>query len=267
MAHTANTGPAKKPEKPPNHERWVISYADLLTLLLATFVVLYASSVRDKHKSDEVAQSFIRAFRGSPIPIVSSPAAGAGVLPHQPAAIPKPVESPASANARMSRRMAHQLSAEILLEKLETQLAALMQPLVDKHEVFIVRQPLTLTIRLDASVLFPSGEADLKPPAVILLNQVAADLVSLPAPFTIVVQGFTDDMPITTAQFPSNWSLSAERAVTVVQLFAADKVNGNQLAAEGFGEFGPIASNATDAGRAQNRRVLLVIHAPEPDLK
>jgi chemotaxis protein MotB len=107
----------------------------------------------------------------------------------------------------------------------------------------------------------------LKPPAVILLNQVAADLVSLPAPFTITVQGFTDNMPITTAQFPSNWSLSAERAVTVVELFETDKVNGNQLAAEGFGEFGPIASNATDPGRAQNRRVLLVVHAPDPDLK
>ena len=268
MAHAANTGPAKKPEKPPNHERWVISYADLLTLLLATFVVLYASSVRDKHKSDEVAQSFVRAFHGTPVPIVSSPAAGAGVMPHQPSAIPKPVESPASANSRISKRMAHQLSAEILsLQKLQLKLAALMQPLVDKHEVSIESQPLTLTIQLDAEVLFPSGEADLKPPAVILLNQVAADLVSLPAPFTITVQGFTDNMPITTAQFPSNWSLSAERAVTVVELFETDKVNGNQLAAEGFGEFGPIASNATDPGRAQNRRVLLVVHAPDPDLK
>jgi chemotaxis protein MotB len=267
MAHAAIPG-SKKPEKPPNHERWVISYADLLTLLLATFVVLYASSVRDKHKSDVVAESFVRAFHGTPLPIVKAPGASSGVLPNQPAAIPKPVQSPASANSHISKRLAHELSAEVLsLQKLQMKLAAILQPLVVKHEVSIQSQPLTLTIQLDASVLFPSGEADLKPPAIVLLNQVAADLQQMPAPFTITVQGFTDNQPITTAQFPSNWSLSAERAVSVVELFEADKVDGNRMAAEGFGEFGPIASNTNDAGRAQNRRVLLVIHAPDPDLK
>ena len=261
-------GPAKKSEKPANHERWVISYADLLTLLLATFVVLYASSVRDKHKSDEVAASFVRAFHGTPVPVVSSPAGNAGVLQHQPSPILRPQESPASANSKIPKKMEHQLSQDIQsLQNLQMKLAALMQPLVDKHEVSIDSQPLTLTIQLDASVLFPSGEADLKPPAVVLLNQVAASLVQLPAPFTIVVQGFTDNQPIATAQFPSNWSLSAERAVTVVELFATDGVRGGQLAAQGFGEFGALASNGTDAGRAQNRRVLLVVHAPDPDLK
>jgi chemotaxis protein MotB len=261
-------GPGKKQEKPSNHERWVISYADLLTLLLATFVVLYAASVRDKHKSDEIAASFVQAFLGTPMPIVSAPSGSTGVLQHQPSPIPKPQEAPASADSKIPRQMAHQLTQDMQsLQKLQMRLGALMQPLIEKHEVSMISQPLTLTIQLDASVLFPSGEADLKPPAVVLLNQVAKTLLQLPAPFTIVVQGFTDNQPIDTVQFPSNWSLSAERAVTVVELFATDGVRGSQLAAQGFGEFGPIASNDTDAGRAQNRRVLLIVHAPDPDLK
>jgi chemotaxis protein MotB len=266
MAHTAL--PGKKPEKPPNHERWVISYADLLTLLLATFVVLYASSTRNRHKEDQIAASFIQAFNGTPANIVHHTSASRGVMDHEPSPVPRPVEMPTAANARITQEMTRKLSAEILsLQKLQLKLQALLQPLIEKHEVVIQSQPLTLTIQLDDSVLFASGEAVLTPPAVSLLNQLAASLAQLPAPFTIVVQGFTDSQPIDTAQFSSNWSLSAERAVRVVELFAKDSVNGKQLAAQGFGEFAPIASNATDAGRAQNRRVVIVIHAPDPDLK
>jgi len=143
-------------------------------------------------------------------------------------------------------------------------LISLFQPLIDKHQVTITNAPLTLTIQLDASVLFPSGEAQLKPEAVVLLKQVAIGLQQLAPDFSIVVQGYTDNQPIATAQFPSNWSLSAERSVTVVQLLTDNGVPGNQLAAEGFGEFAALADNTTDPGRAQNRRVVIVVHAPAP---
>ncbi len=89
-------------------------------------------------------------------------------------------------------------------------------------------------------------------------------LTHLPAGYRITVQGYTDNQPISTAQFPSNWSLSAERAVAVVQLFVSNGVSGTALAAEGFGEFSPIASNDNTADRAMNRRVVVVVHAPEP---
>jgi chemotaxis protein MotB len=264
MAHANLPGSRKKPEKPPNHERWVISYADLLTLLLATFVVLYASSSRNTHKEDELAASFVRAFHGTPPSVVTNSGASRGIMQHQVSPIPRPVEAPAAANSKISRQMAHQLTAEILsLSKLQQKLTGLLQPLITKHEVAIQSQPLTLTIQLDASVLFPSGEATLMPPGVALLNKVAPSLIQLPAQFTIVVQGYTDDQPIATAQFSSNWSLSAERAVRVVELFATDGVNGSQLAAQGFGQFAPLAPNTTDAGRAQNRRVVVVVHAPD----
>jgi chemotaxis protein MotB len=254
-----------KPKKLSNHERWVISYADLLTLLLAFFVVLYSASFRDNHKLDEEAASFVQAFHGTPIAIVASPSGSRGVMQHLPSPIPRPIAAPASADSKIPKAMTHQLAAEILsLQKVQEKLHALLQPLIDKNEVTIRNQPLTLTIQLDASVLFPSGQAELKPPAVALLTQVAASLTQLPAPFTIVVQGYTDDQPIATAQFSSNWSLSAERAVRVVELFGREGVNGGQLAAQGFGEFAPITNNSTDAGRAQNRRVVVVVHAPEP---
>ncbi len=249
-----------------NHERWVISYADLLTLLLATFVVLYASSTRNHHKEDEIALAFIKAFHGTPPAIiVQKPSGSKGVLQHQVSPIPKPVEAPSSADAKLPRNMARQMRSEMqALQALQLKLSALFQPLIDKRQVSIAATPLTLTIALDASVLFPSGQAALKPDAITLLSQVGAGLTKMPLVFTVVVQGYTDNQPIATAQFPSNWSLSAERAVTVVELFRTSGVAGGQLAAEGFGEFSPIGDNATEIGRAQNRRVVVVVHAPDP---
>jgi len=269
MSYARSPGPGKKREKALNHERWVVSYADLLTLLLATFVVLYASSTRNKNKEGELAEAFIKAFHGAPpAVVVAQPSGSRGVLQHQVSPVPKPVEVPSSAASKIPNDMARQLADEMAtLQELQMKLSAVFQPMIDKHQVTVTNAPLTLTIQLDASVLFPSGEAALKPEAVALLNRVAAGFVRLPDGFRIVVQGYTDNQPISTAQFPSNWSLSAERAVTVVQLFVKNGVNGNQLAAEGFGEFAPIADNVTDAGRAQNRRVVVVVHAPDPAQK
>lgn len=256
----------KKPEAPSNHERWIISYADLLTLLLATFVVLYASSSRNKHKEDEIAQSFIQAFHGTPPSVITpQPSGSRGVLQHQVSPIPKPVEHPSSASAKIPQNMAKELAHDMkTLQQLHLKLSALFQPMIDKHQVTINDAPLTLTIQLDASVLFDSGDATLKPDAAKLLSQVGSGLTQLPEGYRITVQGYTDNQPIATAQFPSNWSLSAERAVAVVQLFVSNGVKGGALAAEGFGEFSPVAGNDNDADRALNRRVVVVIHAPDP---
>jgi chemotaxis protein MotB len=263
------TAPArpKREKKKPNHERWVISYADLLTLLLALFVVLYASSTRNKQKMAEEAESFVEAFHGTPHAVVQTQTAGQGIMPHQVSPRPQPDPSPHTPHtSALSRQVELRLEAEILaLDKLHEKLQFLLQPLTAKRQVVITQQPLTLTIQLNASVLFPNGKAELMPAAQLLLAQVAGSLSQLPPAFTVVVQGYTDNQPIKTAQFPSNWSLSVERSVSVVQLLATKGVSSNQLAAEGFGQFSPIASNATDAGRAQNRRVILVIHAPDPN--
>ena len=95
-------------------------------------------------------------------------------------------------------------------------------------------------------------------------SNIAAKLKVLPDQFSMVVQGYTDNQPIATSQFPSNWSLSVERAVSVVTLFVAQGIDGTRLSAQGFGEFAPSVTNDTPDGRAQNRRVVVVIHAPAP---
>ncbi|MGE4481064.1 OmpA family protein [Acidocella sp.] len=266
MSQTPSS-PRKKEEKPPNHERWVISYADLLTLLLATFVVLYASSTRNKQKEDELTRAFIEAFHGTPPSVMApQPSGSRGVLKHQLSPVPTPPKQPPTAKTKLSQSMARQLSKDMeTLRQLNMKLNSLFQPMIDKHEVTITNAPMTLTIQLDASVLFDSGEATLKPDAASLLAQVGAGLTQLPPQYRVTVQGFTDNQPISTARFPSNWSLSAERAVAVVQLFIANGVDGHELAAEGFGEFSPVADNSTPAGRAQNRRVVVVVHAPDPE--
>ena len=296
----------------------MISYADLMTLLLALFVVLYASSTRNKYKMQEEARSLIAAFQGSQPSIVQLQAASAepGVLHHQPSPVPRPLEHPSpnvphlpSVNTRtapqsplsplprhaeeavhhpappappappataepivppappqpqLDYQLSTQLAAEAFaLERVREQLEALLKPLTSAHEVTIQATPLTLTISLDASVLFSSGKSSLLPAASKLLANVSTSLKSLPEPFSIHLDGYTDDQPIHTAQFPSNWSLSVERAVSVIEIFSDQGLDGGRLAAEGFSQYAPIADNTTPAGRAKNRRVVIVIRAPD----
>ena len=140
----------------------------------------------------------------------------------------------------------------------------MLQPLIGQKQVTMSQQPLTLTISFSASTLYNSGQATLSPEATVLLTNIAAKLKVLPDQFSMVVQGYTDNQPIATSQFPSNWSLSVERAVSVVTLFVAQGIDGTRLSAQGFGEFAPFVTNDTPDGRAQNRRVVVVIHAPAP---
>ncbi|GAB0116656.1 OmpA family protein [Acidisoma sp. 7E03] len=294
-------------EKPPNHERWVISYADFMTLLFALFVVLFASSSRNRAKLEEEAKGMVAAFRNVTPAIMRNTGSNNGVMQHQPSPVPRPTEHPASRtphdvtkpkqvapkqlpvppkphaekispkpaqpmpppNPRptkpmLSQAMSQQLAAEALaLEKVKQQLEGMLSPLTSGHQVTIDATPLTLTISLDAAVLFDSGQATLLPQARDLLDNVAQSLKTLPRPFSINLQGYTDNQPIATAQFPSNWSLSAERAVSVVDLFSQQGIDGDRLSAQGFGEYVPVADNATEAGRAKNRRVVIVIRAPD----
>lgn len=255
------------PGHAPNHERWVISYADLLTLLLATFVVLYASSVRDKLKEDQVAEAFVKAFHGSPSTvIVTKPTGSQGVLQHNVSPIPNHDVAAGSKVSQQNQKIDQQISKDLdNIKEISTQLQTMFQPEIDKNQIAMNNTPLTLSISLNDSVLFASGQTDLKPEAQILLAKIANGLMKLPAGYQIVVRGYTDDQPISTPQFPSNWSLSAERAVSVVQLFLKSGIQGNALGAEGFGKYDPIASNATADGRYQNRRVVILVQAPSPD--
>lgn len=253
----------KKTEGHLNHERWVISYADLLTLLLATFVVLYASSTRNKLREEEVAKAFIAAFHGNPSTVIIRPPTGSsGELQHNVSPVPRQAVTPGS---KLPQTVSKQINAEMQqLEALALKLKTVFQPMLATKQVAINNTPLSLSIQLNDSVLFASGEATLKPAAAVLLNKVALGLMHLPKGFHIIVRGYTDNQPISTSQFSSNWSLSVERAVAVVQLFQKAGVPGEALGAEGFGPYQPLDSNNTASGRAKNRRVEVVVQAPTP---
>ncbi len=289
-----------------SHDRWVISYADFITLLFALFVVLFASSTRNREKMSEEAEGMIAAFHGVTLSTSTKNGSHGGVLQHQPSVLPRPIENPAprsphntapakqiepvtlpvppkphaaaiAPNAaqpsppppshpvhRLNNALSEQLAEEALaLERVQQQLKQLLSPLTSGHQVTIEATPLTLTINLNAAVLFDSGKAELLPEAQKLLANIADSIRTLPEQFSINLQGYTDNQPITTAQFHSNWSLSAERAVSVVELFSQEGIDGSRLSAQGFAQYAPIADNASDDGRAKNRRVVIVIRAAD----
>ena len=252
----------KRHEEHLNHEAWAIPYADLMTLLLAFFVVMYAVSVVNEGKFRVMSASMTEAFNGSDRVIVSP---GPGTAP-----VPSPLQLPATYSVPIMplsvpvphphlaiRPVVSQAAQPASLEHIEDQVRRVLQPLIDRKLVILRRTPDRLEIEIRTDILFPSGVARLSTTS----NQVLLDLASTLAPFPnpLRVEGFTDDVPISTPLYPSNWELSAARAATVARLFAGHGVSPDRLGIVGWGEVRPIADNATVEGRNHNRRVLVVV--------
>lgn len=252
----------KRHEEHLNHEAWAIPYADLMTLLLAFFVVMYAVSVVNQGKFRVMSASMMEAFNGKDGVIVS-PTPGTSPVP-SPLRLPATYSVP---TVPISVPMPHpHLSVQpalshadqpTALERIEDQVRRVLQPLIDKKLVILRRTPDRLEIEIRTDILFPSGVANLSTSA----NQVLLDLASTLAPFPnpLRVEGFTDNVPIDTPRYPSNWELSAARAATVARLFAGHGVKPDRLGIVGWGEVRPVADNATKEGRNHNRRVLVVV--------
>jgi len=258
-----------------NHERWMISYADMLTLLLAFFILLWSAATVNKSKLMEAAAGMLQAFEGTPPMLVAMPSAPRGIEHSAPAAVPHPVPSvPAPAPAVKQEKQekpilsrAEQRRLQPMLEamtKLRQNLQQLLAPQITQQQIALIEQPLSLRIRLNAQILFASGQATLTPAAQNLLDPLADTLARLPAGYLVTVQGYTDDRPIHTTTMTSNWDLSTARAVSVVHLFEARSVPGESLSAEGFSKYRPVNDNDTEADRAANRRVEILITAPKP---
>ena len=262
----------KKHEEHVNTEAWVIPYADLLTLLLALFVVLYAMSSVNTTKYRALAQSISEAFNGSrqvirpiqpnnPLSSVSMPASVPSPTPSAPLArmllpipahpmmIPIKERAPAGQDKSSSEQQD--------LERIRNQVERALQPLIDKNMVVVRRTTNWLEIEIRTDILFPSGVAALSPSA----NQVLTNLGEILAPFAnpLRVEGYTDDVPINTALYPSNWELSAARAASVARLFADHGVDPDRLGIVGWGQYHPSADNVSQDGRNRNRRVLVVV--------
>jgi len=267
----------------PNHERWMISYADLLTLLLAVFIVLYATSAQNTSKLKAMAASMMEAFSGTPPALVEMPSSPRGPMHNLPNPATLPVQAPPTPKTpavprnvhhldnaenrqiqRLTEREQRDLQPSILaIRKLRQKLSTLLQPEIDAKMISVLSQPLSIKIRLNAKILFDNGKADLTKNAVKILTPVAKTLSAIPPGYQISIHGYTDNQPIHTRQFPSNWQLSSARALSVLMLFRTNNVSGKALSVEGFSKYHPLATNDTAAGREQNRRVSIVITAPK----
>jgi chemotaxis protein MotB len=290
-------------EEHENHERWAIPYGDLLTLLLAFFVVMYSISSVNAGKYRVLSDSLYAAFRGEPRSLepiqVGHKRAGSGadirvsivqqaMLKGQPRSLLAPVplavstpipnapyhdDMPPPGNengVRAATGPAHPAddaqaqktqAAEIMLTHVADDVARAMSGLVKKNLVVVRRKQSWIEVEIRTDILFPSGSARLSPSAVDIIRRLADVLARFPNP--IRVEGFTDNVPIRTVQFYSNWELSAARAGSVVHVLSDRGVARDRLAVVGFGEQHPIASNTTAQGRNANRRVTVVILSTE----
>ena len=256
-----------------NHEAWAIPYGDLITLLLAFFVVMYSISSVNEGKYRTVANSIQNAFNGTPKvidPITVGKEPSMSLKPSvltmpqkptsEPIAPPMPAPAPETPKADATPPPAPpppEAQAEDRLAGIADRVEQLMAPLIDKQLMVVRRHRMNLEVEIRADVLFPSGVANLSPQALPPLRDLAGILAGFANPLR--VEGHTDDVPIATAEFPSNWELSAARAASVARLLIDTGVDPHRLAISGRGEFQPEASNATAEGRNHNRRVKLIV--------
>lgn len=256
----------KHKAKKQDSERWMVSYADLLTLMLAFFIVLYSQSMMNVSRLKEIAAGMIVAFHGNPNVIKQQDPGSNGILKHHRSPVPTPIPRPHP--APVIPHVSKDLMLRIReLDQAEKALRKVLASMLSSHQVDLSRQPLSLRIRLNAKILYPSGQATLTPAAQALLDKISGVLQQLPDDFPIVIQGYTNKKPIHTAQFSSNWELSAMRAISVVHLFRTDGMPGKQLSAEGFSKFHPLKDDDSAKALRVNRRVAILIKAPTSDIE
>jgi chemotaxis protein MotB len=272
----------KKHEEHANHEAWAIPYADLLTLLLAFFVVMYAISSVNAGKYRVLSDSLFAAFRGAPRSMqpvqvgdkqmgtgadmnstVVQQSAIEGKAQSRLAPIPVTVGLQKSAgDSPLATKLPPQAAAAAAaLSRLADQVAQAMNQLVKKDMVTIRRSDFWIEVEMRTDILFPSGSARLADNAVTIIEQLGSVLAPFPNP--IRVEGHTDNKPIKTAVFYSNWELSAARAGSVVRVLANHGVGPERLAVIGYGEQRPLKANDSADGRNANRRVVIVILSTE----
>jgi chemotaxis protein MotB len=242
----------KKHPEHVNHERWLVSYADFITLLFAFFVVLFASSQSDRKKQVKLAAAMQSAFTPlgafeahSKIPPLTD-ISSATITDSTPAALTPPLpsiaklETPEETEKRLTRFLADQVAAGN----------------IRPGGITMRITPDGLVISLHEAGFFPSGSAEIRATSIPVLSMLAATLPAGP----LRVEGHTDNVPIHTVQFATNWELSTARATAIARLLLEhgpiDPIN---LSAAGYAEYHPVASNATEDGRTQNRRVDIIL--------
>lgn len=236
-------------EEHENHERWLVSYADFITLLFAFFVVMYSISSINEGKYKVLSESLVGVFSEPERSIKPIP-----VGDERPRTT-EPDRSIVEENPNSS--MSIDSPGADPLQEIAASVQDAFGDLINANQLTVRGNELWIEIELNSSLLFPSGDAVPTDMAFTLVEKVAKILAPYQNP--VHIEGFTDNQPISSRQYPSNWELSTARAASIVRMLAADGVDPARMAAVGYGEFQPVADNNTAEGRARNRRVVLVI--------
>jgi chemotaxis protein MotB len=268
-------------EEHENHEAWAIPYGDLVTLLLAFFVVMYALSTVNQGKYRLLSDSLYAAFRGEPRTLepvqLGQHQAGAGADSHTGVLQqqrPDPQHAPAAGQlvklaplmpqvtpTRAAELAAQAAQREAALTRVADQVQNALGDLVKRNLMTVRRKEMWVEVELRTDILFTSGSAQPAPAAVPVLARLGQALA--PLPNAVRVEGYTDNVPIRTSVFYSNWELSAARAGSVVRVLSGEGIDPERLAVVGYGEQRPVQSNDTAEGRNANRRVVVVILSVE----
>ena len=264
-------GRKRKHPEHANHERWLVSYADFITLLFAFFVVMFATSQTDKAKSQQVAESVKKALESDSIAKVVATVLGGAVGEKDQGNLDR--HGPGGAKKAVKEEKPNGEIVE-LLPSLKVLSKELDQE-IKNGKIQISMGVRGLTVSFQQAALFPSGEDEIAADAYPSLAKVALAMKQIPNPARL--EGHTDSVPIHNSRFRSNWELSAARSIALLELLTLRfEVPREKLSIAGYAETAPVETNETDAGRARNRRVDIVIlnetglkgepaRAPQPD--
>lgn len=261
----------KKQEIHVNQERWLVSYADFITLLFAFFVVMYSISQVNQSKYRVLSETFAQAFNQSPASDRDSPPPEK-LNPSDKLIVPielgktateeadkKPpiiiVEKDTASNTQAAPINVEETNDEIT--QISNQVNEKFSQLINDQLIKVTSNEFWLQIELNDSILFPSAAAEPSQQAQMIFTEIAGILKNYKNP--VQIEGFTDNVPISSSRYPTNWELSSARATEIVKWLVSQGVEPERLAAVGYGEFQPVAPNDTEAGRAQNRRVAVMV--------
>ncbi|MBL4834709.1 MAG: flagellar motor protein MotD [Pseudomonas sp.] len=235
----------RRQEEHENHERWLVSYADFITLLFAFFVVMYSISSVNEGKYKVLSDTLVGAFNQTqrtidPIQVGDNTPRGLD-----------------TAERAADTGKSGEGEGGEALEDIATAMRAAFGDLIQAGDLEVRGNELWIEIELNSGLLFPSGDALPLDAAFPLIERIAKILAPYENP--IHVEGFTDNIPMRSRAYPTNWELSAARAASVVRMLDNGGVDSGRLAAVGYGQYRPVADNTTAAGRRANRRVVLLV--------
>lgn len=248
-----------KPEDHENLERWLVSYADFITLLFAFFVVMYAISQVNEGKYKVLSDALLQAFQSAPGPtqpqrLMVDDNRPQAVLPKQQSVLPNKKDEKQAVQIRKETEKMKGIAKDIM---------KVMERLVRSGQVKVTQSARGIAIEINASVLFASGQAALEGESLKVLQAVAEVLAEVDN--NIQVEGYSDNAPINSPMYPSNWELSSARASGVARLFVENGIAADRVVVLGYGENRPVDTNDTAEGRARNRRVTVMILSPGHD--